>query len=315
MQEDVLNGTLKGGIVFTEIQKQGIALLFDYIDDETLTTEAVITDNFIESNYAIQDHIAIKPKIYRLRGCVGEVVFQGGSAWLKWLKEEVEANHPLLQKTLSAMKPIAAISGVVSSYTQAAMNIVKQIESSYDRYSKILKNITDPSPIKGKRQQELVSILNYILQNRIEISLENLKFDYESDLFSKANYEKKYFLQSVSSHQGNNDFISDIEITVKEIRMATTKTSTLDTTKFANINAVPTSNIMKSNEVFEGKAAGNSIQPEKTKDVIAATGDKIKNATKEALKGHPMLYSATKNTYYGLSKIGDFAIDALGMRK
>jgi len=314
MQEDVLNGTLKGGLVYTEIQKTGIALLFDYIDDETLTTEAAITDNFVESNYAVQDHIAIKPRIYRLRGCVGEVVFKGGSEWIRYLGDEIKNNHPLLQKTLNAMKPIKAISGVVSNYTQAAINVVKQVESSYNRYAKMVKDITDPNPISGKRQQELVSILNYILQNRIEVNLENLKFNYESELFSKPKYEKKYFLQSVSSHQGNNDFISDIEITIKEVRMASTQTSTLDPKKFAAIGSIPTVDVMKEKEVFEGKATGNNIPTNKATEVINQVGDKVKNATKQALQGHPLLYDATKTTYHGLVKIGEFVENATGIR-
>ena len=53
-----------------------IAVLFDYIQDETSTVSADITDNWVESNYTLQDHIAIKPRIYRLRGCVGEVLYE-----------------------------------------------------------------------------------------------------------------------------------------------------------------------------------------------------------------------------------------------
>lgn len=300
MQEEVLNGTLKGGLIYTEIQKTGIAMLFDTIDDETLTTEADITDNYIESNYAVQDHIAIKPRIYRLRGCVGEVVYKGGSAWIKELTDDIKKNHPLLQKTINAMKPIKAISGVVSSSTQAAINIIKQIESSYNRYAKMVKNITDPNPISGKRQQELVSILNHILQNRIEINLENLKFNYESDLFSKPNYEKKYFIQSVSSHQGNNDFITDIEITIKEVRMATTKTSTLDPKKFAAIGGVPTSDVMKEPERYTGKATGNKVSKKETKNLL--------DNAKEEIKKHPVIFKVCSGIKNGLETIGEAAM-------
>lgn len=247
--------TLKGGIsttvISTTLGDKGVAILFDVVDDETLTTEAAITDNYIQNNHSVQDHIAIKPKIYRLRGCVGEVVFRSESDLYNWLnKEETRTNHPVLAKTMDIMKPITAVSPIISSYTQAAINVVKQIESSYNRYKKIFKDWKSPNPILNKRQQEVVSILNFILENRIEVSLKSLKFDYSSPEL-QINYNNKYFLQSVSSHQGANDFITDIEITVKEVRMAETQVTAIDAKQYGTQNTVAE---MKKPEVNQGIA-------------------------------------------------------------
>lgn len=275
MQEDVLQGYISktedaekaAAYISTVVNDKGIAILFDYLDDETLTTEASITDNFVETNFSIQDHIAIKPKVYRLRGCVGEIVYKNGSPLLDKLGDNISKNHPLLQKTINILKPIKSVSGIVSNYTQLAQNVVRQIENSVGRYYKMIDNFRNPNPIKGYRQQEVVSILNYILQNRIQVNLKKLKFDYSSVGLTEP-YEKLYFIQSVSSHQGNNDFITDIEVTIKEVRLATTKTSALDKSKFAwttiaDIKSVP-----------QEKGIANGQELEKT------TIDKVKDTVK-----------------------------------
>jgi hypothetical protein len=243
-------------IVTVDLLDKGVAILFDYIDDETLTTEASITDNYVESNYALQDHIAIKPKIYRLRGCVGEVIYRNQSDLANWVNEKLK-DHAVLQKTIEYMKPITVVSGVVSNYTQATINIVKQVESSFNRYKKMLDNFLDPTPYNNKRQQEVVSMLNYILQNRLPVSLKNLKYDYYSAGLEN-NYASEYYIQSISSHQGNNAFITDIEITIKEVRKVATKVSQLDKNKFM-FGTTTTVDIQKQPEVNQSSVEGTKV--------------------------------------------------------
>jgi hypothetical protein len=53
----------------------GIAgFLFDVPDEEEMNSRADITDNYVEANFAVQDHIAIKPDEYTVRGFVAELV-------------------------------------------------------------------------------------------------------------------------------------------------------------------------------------------------------------------------------------------------
>ena len=47
--------------------------VFDVIDDETIQLDADITDSWIETNSTIQDHIALKPVRFTLKGYVGEL--------------------------------------------------------------------------------------------------------------------------------------------------------------------------------------------------------------------------------------------------
>ena len=232
--------------IVTQIEDKGIAVLFTFIDDETSTVEANITDNYVESNHSVQDHIAIKPKVYRLRGCVGEVVYKNSTEWTKWIGDKINSN-PILSKTINAMKPIGAISGVVSSATQSAINIINQLESSYNRYKKLIEDnflSARKRKLLNKMQESTVADLNRILELRIPVNLKGLKF--ETTLADGDNYERKYYLQSVSAHQGSNNFISDIEVTIKEFRIATTQVVTLDKSKYGGM--IPASSVMKQAE-------------------------------------------------------------------
>ena len=265
--------------VVTQIDNKGIAILFTFIDDETSVVEASITDNFVETNHAVQDHIAIKPRIYRLRGCVGEVIYSASNEWSKWISDQVD-NHPILQKTLNYMQPIASVSGVVSSATQSAINIVNQLESSYNRYKKMLDDFLNPNQNKllNRRQELTVADLNRILELRIPVNLKGLKF--ETTFTAGDDYERKYYLQSVSAHQGSNNFISDIEITIKEFRIATTKLTSPDPQKYGKLDVSAT---QKANSGSGNTGAATMQNPsENAKDkiskVLQSTKDKINSS-------------------------------------
>lgn len=261
--------------ITTQIDEKGVAILFTFIDDETSVLEAAITDNYVETNYAQQDHIAIKPRIYRLRGCIGEVVYKGSTEWNDWITDEI-SNHPVLQKTLDFLQPILAVSGVVNSAVQSARNVINQLESSYNRYKKMVQNlfITRQNQLTGQMQETVVADLNRILELRVPVNLKGLKF--EKTLDKGNNYQRTYYLQSVSAHQGSNNFISDVEVTIKEFRIATTDVVALDPQQYGAFK-IDTSANQKSSEVNEGTAA--------TQEISKSTMDKIKDSINNSKVG------------------------------
>lgn len=242
---------LQGNVKENNVKWEEVAILFDYIQDETSTVEATITDNWIESNYVVQDHIAIKPRIYRIRGCVGEVIYENISLFLNKI-DDFKEKHPVFQKTMEVMNGVSVFSGVVSNYTRAAINLVKQIESSYDRYKQIYENFTKANQIRGKRQAVLYEMLVYMMQNRIPVKITKLAF---SEVFEESYpYEKQFFIQSVSARQGENAYISDIELTIKEVRIAATKTTQVDKSKFAGMTATA-----KAEQTTQGNASTKAV--------------------------------------------------------
>lgn len=291
-----------------EIKDFGVAVYFDYIDDETSAIEASITDNYVESNYSIQDHIAIKPKVYRLRGCVGEVVYKNEFEWMDKIYDKVY--HPLLEKTIEKLKPITAISPIISNYTQLAVNLVKQVESSYKRYKKILDNFQGNNVYKNKRQETVVAILNQILQQRIPVNLSSLRYNYNP--FEQGQYDKTYFLQSVSAHQGDNSFITDIEVTIKEFRIAKTKIVKLDKSKYGKITP---SQVQKPVTQNEGTAKGQTFTQEQEKgfvSVLEENREKLKESVKNALDPNSATYKWCSNIYHKVTSTSEEAGKIIG---
>ena len=130
----MIEETLKGAVIKTEDLSERfdeIALYFDYIEDESVTSEASITDNYVESNYTVQDHIALKPKIYRLRGCVGEVVYQNEYKWFKAIQEKVY-NNPTIQNTMGKLKPIKALN-IITEFLDAD-DLAQKIEAQKEKH-------------------------------------------------------------------------------------------------------------------------------------------------------------------------------------
>ena len=197
--DEAFNGIVLTGGVSIDVNKSSdtakwanVGLLFDYIQDESSTVEAEITDNWVESNWAYQDHIAIKPRIYRVRGCVGEVLYENIYKALNKF-DAFKEDHPVFQKTMNVLGGVGALSGTISNYTQAALNVVKQIESSYDRYKRIFDNFTKANQIRGKRQAVLYEMLVYMMQQRVPVQI--TKLAYGEEIFPELHpYGKIYFI-------------------------------------------------------------------------------------------------------------------------
>lgn len=296
--------------ITTQIADKGVAILFHFVEDETSVMEASITDNYVETNHAVQDHIAIKPRIYRLRGCVGEVIYKGSSEWLNAITEKINSN-PVLKKTVAALQPIGAVSSVVSSATQSAINVVNQLENSYNRYKKLIENNFSSAKqdlMTGKFQESVVADLNRILELRIPVNLKGLKF--ETTLDNGNDYKRLYYLQSVSAHQGNNNYISDIEITIKEFRIATTKITSPDKKEYGELTTQKnTSSVQKAAEVNQGKAQGEKPP---TKAVQTAM-----NTMQNLKENHPIGANIVKTMWNGLTynqnKLFEYGLKFIGI--
>lgn len=266
--------------ITTQIDDKGLVILFHFIEDETSVMEASITDNYVETNHAVQDHIAIKPRIYRLRGCVGEVIYKGSSEWLNAITEKINSN-PVLKKTVAALQPIGAVSSIIGNGTATVINLVNHLENSYNRYKQMIENnfiSAKQKVMTGKIQESVVADLNRILELRIPVNLKGLKF--ENTLDDGNDYKRLYYLQSVSAHQGNNNYISDIEITIKEFRIATTRVTTLDKKQYGQLTQQKnTSAIQKAAEVNQGTAQGQKVETEK--NFLQKVGEKGKKVVQQ----------------------------------
>lgn len=260
------DNTLKGAValnVGSDLQAQ-LSILFDYIKEETSTSEALITDNWVESNYTLQDHIAIKPRVYRLRGCVGEVVHRPSNSYSIYAKSLLQ-EALITQNILSLSKniigqasnyiiPFAPIVSIATQVAQRAIGFFQRNTNAFQ--SNFPLNPTVSGEFAGRRQAYVYAALRYALENRIEVTLDGLQFDDPERLkFKKGvQYQRRYFLQSVSARQTDSAFISDIEVTVKEFRIAVTKFTTPKETQ-----ASPAAE-QKTVQANNGKAKGVKVE-------------------------------------------------------
>jgi len=68
---------------------------FDYKGDESVSMDNEVTDNWLEDNSAVQDHIGVKPVVVTLNGFVSELKFEKG------LLGAITTSLSTLQSTLS----------------------------------------------------------------------------------------------------------------------------------------------------------------------------------------------------------------------
>lgn len=88
--------------------------LFDVEGDTTVNLDAEITDHFLEDNSAIQDHIALRPKRFTLKGYVGELV------------DEIETGTlGFVQKAVKKLTVLSAILPTLSQATQQAKEFLE----------------------------------------------------------------------------------------------------------------------------------------------------------------------------------------------
>lgn len=235
-----------------ELLLKGYAgLYFDVILEHSISLQNQITDNYIENNTAIQDHIAQSPTVVSLRGLSGEVVYTPPTKALDWTYSKVNtsiqkiANRSNMANTnilTDKLTVIPALLPPVDNITQIAKNAVQYVEASVNRYTKIIKNFTSDT-IKQTRLQQIYNDLS-------DLRAANVLFIVETPYTAFADMA----IQSITLRQGNENYITDVEMTLKQINYATTYTTKPDTDRLAYYNALQRTDVENC-----GKAQGITI--------------------------------------------------------
>lgn len=181
--------------------------VFDFIGEEEITMESDITDHYVEDNYAIQDHIAQKPIRYVCKGYIGELINLFPNALLSILTTV---------QTLDAIVPFQPVFSVQANqvYNQLAavgdqaVNVIGQAQS----LNALLSGV---STTANRQQNAYKTFLNF-WQNRVLCTVE-------------TPYQVLYMMaiERVTPIQPENtQIISEFTVSFKQIRLATTLTST-----------------------------------------------------------------------------------------
>lgn len=173
---------------------------FGYCTSNNISARSEITNNYVEDNVSFQDHWALPPIEYTLSGVVGEIVYIPPVTWANFLQEKV--THFL--------DPLGIISPTISSYTQSAINIAKQIEFTVQRYGQIARNVY--SSLGGNVNKNVISNQQYIYE--LLMNLRNNR--HLVSVYTPYGELHSMAITSISMRQNESVFQSTIEVRLQQ---------------------------------------------------------------------------------------------------
>ena len=221
--DDVNKFTLQGAVVESKAIDTQVGVYFDVIQDNSISLQSQITDNYMENNTAIADHIANNPITVSLRGVSGEVVYkpsiteestQGLAEGGNLTKLYNLANDKY--SNISKLSSLVQLYPPVDNVTQLAKNVITSVEASFNRYQKIIKDFIDPQQ-KTTRLRQIYLDLSALREVKTALTVYT---PYET-------FEDMY-IQSITLRQGNEKYITDIELTLKQVYFSETTTTAPD---------------------------------------------------------------------------------------
>lgn len=227
-----------------------VGYYFDIIQEHSVSIQNQITDNFLESNTAVQDHIAHNPITVSLNGLSGEVIYAPPTKVLREIDKKYNTfmqekfnTDPMSNQYLMSDKLVLIPSLVpqVDNVTQIAKNAIQYVESSYKRYEKIIKHFTNQN-VKESRLRQIYRELK-------ELSDSNTPLIVETPFIVLDNM----YIQSISLRQGNENYIADLGITLKQIQYADVPITEADQEVLAKYN-----NFARTPVENNGKAQGTT---------------------------------------------------------
>jgi hypothetical protein len=224
---------------------------FGHAESDTYRISSQITDHYMEDNVARQDHWAIAPDTYILSGFIGEVVYQPPKMWRSKAEKYVT----------DYLKPLGMLSPTFDSYTQSALNIVQQVETSYRRYEQIARNIYANITGNTVRRHNQGYVIKILKLAQLQRQLFNVWTPYRTF--------ENLAIQNISISQGDSKYKSRLEIEFKEWRNISTETR--EATKEEKKAYIARVQKMQSQDA--GTAATQEVNKQTTLSKIMGIGD------------------------------------------
>lgn len=253
------SGSTPQGELIEENSKpfQLIKYFFDVVNDDTVTYNAQITDNWIESNSAIQDHIALQPVTITMRGLCGELVYDAKQAELDYESELAQAKTRNSQYTIiwkygdfkgiedvdGKLVAIGKIAPPLSNITEMAQNNWELLNIQNQKASKIVDAFKNRN---NKTMAQQMNNYNGLSTNARQSRLRQVGDEFKKAILGRKSFTvntpfgtfENMYLQTVTLHQGEEDYIGDIDITLKQIRFAQTQTTKADEKTLSELNSL-----------------------------------------------------------------------------
>lgn len=181
--------------------------VFDVIDDEEIMLDADITDSWLETNYTIQDHIALKPVKFTLHGFVGE---------LYSMMQGEEPSVPSISATLGPLTATLPIwSPSATSFYNRLVNTAQQAVAVISSIPGIASLMNQLSPTSTAQEDAYVTFYG-MWSNRILCTIQT-----PYGLLTMMAIESVKALQTGKSRE-----VSDFSVTFKQIQQVGTASTT-----------------------------------------------------------------------------------------
>lgn len=214
--------------------------VFDVLDDEEIIIDSDITDSYVEANYAVQDHIALKPVRFTLRGFTAEIVDEIPNA-LTTLFGTVQGLVSLGGLAPSFNAQDAQFYATVNNTVQKVQNVVNQVNSVFQLFSN--------SSTTTNKQQKVYQYFYNMWKTRQLCTVETPFAIFES-----------MAIESIRAFQsGTTKFIADFTITFKQILVVNSITITPNAGSLVSQNLGSISNNVRNpGGVFQQVVSGQS---------------------------------------------------------
>lgn len=206
-----------------EIKERAIVYYFDIIRSHRVQLQAQITDYWLENSTAVQDSINISPIIITLTGLVGEVVFKAPIGLHGRIANALKSKFPQLGSNNAPVK-LGAMSGLfpkVDNYVQLAKNASNYADAVFTRYKKIWEQIQNwrkgVKPDLRTMQQRVYENLRDFWINKVPMVVNTPYGEFNS-----------MYIQNVTIEQGETNTVSNITVTLKQLKFASVGTGAVN---------------------------------------------------------------------------------------
>lgn len=230
--------TVKAG---DEATSNFVEYYFDIITSHSVTIQNNMTDNFLENNTAVQDHIAHMPIQVTLSGISGEVVYKPSrmdkNAPFDLSKVGLgRLNTPLnnfynnvnsrFSPITNKLSPISVITPQSSNVTQLAKNIYNYSGQSVNRYVKVAKSIVGSITNRETRLKEIFRKFSILRSANTPLIVTTPYYEFQN-----------MYIQSITLRQDEMNFTTDIELSLKQLQFANVQYTEADKNVMAMYNS------------------------------------------------------------------------------
>ena len=202
--------------------------VFDTRGEESATLESDITDNWVEDNTTMQDHIGLKPLTITLRGYVGELTNKPDVDL-----QQIEQKYLNLSKNEPQLS-LAALNPFLPALTTQAQYVVNRAEEVYGIYKKANRNI-------DRLEDRMAGVAVPDVSNQQKV------WGRFYDIWKKRSrvtvytpfgvYNSMAILSLNARQDEDSSYISEFSVTFKEIRIASKISTYSDPVKQKNAKA------------------------------------------------------------------------------